>query len=409
MKIWLKYLIGAALGIALSFALSQNSDAAKNIISFCAAVVVRIGRYMVIPLVFTGCASAVFVLRDSKKLIKSTAAVFAAIAASSAMLTVFGTISVLAVKLPRIPISVERIAGAPTLGAKAAVESLFPYSAFESLMDGSCLLPAFVFACLIGAACVSDKAKTKPIIALIDSLSNIFYYIASFIMDIMSVGMIAIAFIWARDFGSMLSLGILTPLILLLTADFLILVCILYPLIFFFICKGHHPFRLLYASLAPMLASFFSGDANYTLPFYIRHGTESLGIRRRINGFSFPLFSIFARGGASLVVSVSFIVILRSYSPLAIPAEDIFWIMGVSFGLSFLLCAHSSGGAYIALAVLCTMYGRGFETVYLLLKPAAVIICAYAAVIDAATVMFGSYLVSFKLKMTEHRDLRHFI
>jgi hypothetical protein len=55
------------------------------------------------------------------------------------------------------------------------------------------------------------------------------------------------------------------------------------------------------------------------------------------------------------------------------------------------------------------MYGRGFEAVYLLLKPAAAIICAYAAAVDAATAMFGSYFVSFKLKLTEHRDLQHFI
>ena len=408
MKIWLKYLIGAALGIGLSFALGEN-PALASAVSFCGVIAVRAGRYMVFPLVLAGGVSAVFVLRDSRQFFKSTLTVFAAVIASTALLTVFGMISVLLVKLPRIPISVEKITNAPSLSAGAAIETLFPYSAFDTLTGGSYLLPVFIFACFIGAACVSDKAKSKPVIALCDSLSNIFYYITSFIMDILPIGMIAIAFTQARDFTSVLSLGILTPLVIMLTADFLIIVCIVYPLIFFFICKGHHPLRLLYASLAPMLAAFFSGDTNYTLPFHIRHGKESLGIRRRINGFAFPLFSIFARGGSAMVVAVSFIVILRSYSPLAISAEDILWIMCVSFALSFLLCAHSAGGAYIALAVLCSMYGRGFETVYLLLKPAAGIICAYAAAVDAATVMFGSYLVSFKLKMTEHRDLRHFI
>jgi Na+/H+-dicarboxylate symporter len=408
MKIWLKYLIGAALGIGLSLALGENT-ALANAVSFFGAIAVRAGRYMVFPLVLAGGVSAVFALRDSKQLFKSTLAVFAAVIASTALLTVFGMISVLLVKLPRIPISVEKITSAPSLSARGIIEALFPHSAFDAFTGGSYLLPVFIFACFIGAACVSDKAKSKPLITLVDSLSNIFYYITSFIMDILPIGMIAIAFTQARDFAAALSLGILTPLVVMLTADFLIIVCVVYPLIFFFICRGHHPFRLLYASLAPMLAAFFSGDTNFALPFLIRHGKESLGIRRRINGFVFPLFSAFARGGSAMAVAVSFIVILRSYSPLAISAEDILWITGVSFALSFLLCAHSSGGAYIALAVLCAMYGRGFENVYLLLKPAAGIICAYAAAIDAATAMFGSYLVSFKLKMTEQRDLRHFI
>jgi Na+/H+-dicarboxylate symporter len=409
MKIWLKCLIGAALGTLLAFAIPQNAVSIRNIIEFCSTITVRIGRYMVVPLVFTGGVSAVFVLRDSKMLFKSVAAVIAAIVAFSLLLTLVGILSVLVVKLPRIPITVERITNSPVLNVKTMIESIFPYSPIEAFLSESFLLPVFALAVLFGAACVSDKSKSKPFIALTDSVSNISYIIQSFITDIMPIGMIAVAFSRASQFFGMVSSRVLAPLIIMLTADFLLVVCLVYPLIFYLLCRGHYPFRPLYASLAPMIAAFFSGDTNYALPFQIRHGTESLGIRRRINGLAFPLFSIFSRGGSALVVSVSFIVILRSYSPLAIRIEDIAWIAATSFGVSFLLCAKSSGGAFIELAVLCGMYGRGFETVYLLLSPAAAVVCAYAAAIDAATVMFGSYLVSFKLKMTEQRDLRHFI
>jgi Na+/H+-dicarboxylate symporter len=409
MKIWLKYLIGVALGVALSFALPSDSAAAHSVFTFLTGFAIRIGRYLVVPLVFTGCASAVFVLRDTKKLVVSTGVIFAVIASSSLLLTIIGMISVLVVRLPRIPITVEKVTDASTLDIREILSAIFPYSPLEALINGSFLLPAVVLACLIGAACVSDKNKSKPVVTLIDALANISYYCMSFIMDIMPIGMIAIACSWSINYFSVIVSGVLTPLIILLTVDFIVVVCVVYPVIFYFGCKGHHPFRLLYASLASIIAAFFSGDTNYALSFHIRHGTESLGVRRRINGFAYPLFSIFARGGSAMVVAVSFVVILHSYSTLRIPFDDILWITFVSFGLSFLLCAHPTGGAYIALTVLCAMYGRGFEAVYLLLKPAAAIICAYAAAIDAATTMFGSYFVSYTLKLSEHRDLRHFI
>ena len=80
------------------------------------------------------------------------------------------------------------------------------------------------------------------------------------------------------------------------------------------------------------------------------------------------------------------------------------WISGTAFFLSFLLGGMSTGGTFIALTVLCTIYGRGMETGYLLLKPAAAIIGSFAALFDAATTMFGSYIVANNTKTIErHR------
>ena len=67
------------------------------------------------------------------------------------------------------------------------------------------------------------------------------------------------------------------------------------------------------------------------------------------------------------------------------------------------------GGTFVALTIMCTTYGRGFEAGYLLLKPVAAIIGAFATAIDAATAMFGSYFVAFKTKSINHYDMRHFI
>ena len=108
-------------------------------------------------------------------------------------------------------------------------------------------------------------------------------------------------------------------------------------------------------------------------------------------------------------MTVSFIVILKSYSSLGIAFSDMLWLVGVAIVLSFFLGRFPSGGAYIALATVCALYGRGFEAGYLILKPAAFFICSIAAAIDALTALMGTYVVARRWDMVNHRDLRFFI
>jgi uncharacterized membrane-anchored protein YitT (DUF2179 family) len=102
-------------------------------------------------------------------------------------------------------------------------------------------------------------------------------------------------------------------------------------------------------------------------------------------------------------------MIWRSYTALAIPFSDVSWVFFMAFGLSFLLGGTPAGGTFILLTIICTKYGKGFETSYLLLQPAAVIMCSFATLLDTATAMFGSYVVSVKTKMVEHHTIHHFI
>ena len=67
------------------------------------------------------------------------------------------------------------------------------------------------------------------------------------------------------------------------------------------------------------------------------------------------------------------------------------------------------GGAFILLTILCEKYGKGFETSFLLLSPASLIICSFATLFDTVTAMFGSYIVAVKTKNIEHHKAINFI
>ena len=56
MKVWVKYLIGLALGLIVALVLPVESAVMSNILSFLTELVIHVGRYVVVPLVF--CVSA---------------------------------------------------------------------------------------------------------------------------------------------------------------------------------------------------------------------------------------------------------------------------------------------------------------------------------------------------------------
>ena len=409
MKIWIKYIIGILLGFFASWIIPFETRTSSETLAFLTELATRFGRYTILPVLFFGVSTAVFKLRNSKNLLRPTFHIVSITVVSAVILVAVGLISILFVKLPHIPISAGKMVVTEPIDIKQLILSLFPYSGFEALLDGMFLLPLFLLAGLAGAGCAVDPIASKPTTNLFDSLARISYNIMAFFVDMLAIGMIAISCTWFLDAQSIFKSGIYTSLIIMLSIDLIIITCIIYPLITFFYCKGSHPFKVLYASICPILVAFFSGDTNLTLPIALRHGHESLGIKRRINAVTYPIFSIFARGGTALVTSICFVLILTSYSKLSVSVSDIFWIAGTSFGLSFILGELPIGGTFTALITMCAMYGRGFETGYLLLKPATFIIGSFAAAIDCATAMFGSYITAYKMKMVENTDLHHFI
>lgn len=409
MKVWLKFLIGSILGAICALVFPFENKALFSFLELVTEIVIRFGRYMVIPLMFFTAVIAFNRLRDTKLLIKTGYWIGGVIVASSFLLTIVGLISILIARIPRIPITVEKIPEIASLHIDDLLKSLFPFSAFDTLNNGTFLLSAYFFAMLVGAASTSDPVLFRPITQLADSLSKLMYTISVIFTEFLAYGMIAILCFWTIKFRTIITSGVFTPMIIMLLIDFVIVAGVAYPLIVRYLCHDPHPYRILYASITSVIAAFFSGDSNLVMQLNIRHCKESLGIRRRINGAIQPLFTVFARGGSALVTTVGFIMIWRSYSSLNIPFTDILWISFTSFGLSFLLGGFPAGGAFVSLTVLCTLYSRSFETGFLLLKPAAPIICSFAAAFDALTAMFGSYIVAVKTKCIEHHGIKHFI
>ena len=411
MKIWLKYFIGIALGVTFALVAGAENTLFVQAANFLSKAAIQFGRYALYPAVFFGFTLSIFELRENRSLLKVAVITSLIICGAALLLSCIGLLSVLIHTPARIPIFVEGISDVQVLGVKESLLQLLPSSSFEALINGTYILPLCIFGGFAGAGCAVDRNIAKPTITLIDSLARISYAVMVFFVDMFVFGMVAVSAYWVIKFHEMLLTAVFADFMILLLINLLVIALIVYPVLLKIFCRDINPYRVLYASLAPMLAAFFSQDTHVALTVLLRHSNESLSVRRRISSVALPVFSIFGRAGSALVITVSFVVILKSYSinVFRIAFNDIFWRVGYASLFSCFLGRFPAGGTYIALTSLCMLYGRGFESGYLILRPAAFFIGSVAAAINALTAITGTYITAYQFNLAGKKDLRFFI
>jgi len=409
MKVWLKLLIGSILGIIIGILLPDNSAIMEKM-AWLGELAIRIGRYVLAPVLVFSLTIAVYELRQDGQFWSLVLKTLAVIVLSSVFVIAVGILATLIFPPSRIPILIEEQTEAISLYTANNILNIFPSNMFAAVLsDGLNLLPAYVFAFFLGMGLSYDRNYTKPVISLVDSLSRIFYHIASFFSEILGLVMIVLSAYWALRFHTVLRADIFRDLILLLGILSVVLGFGILPLFLYLLKPKTNPWVVLYGCLSQALAAFFSGDINFTLPVVFRHMKENLGTRRRSNTIAVAFFAVFGRAGSAMVAASAFIVIINSYSSLGISIKDIFVIAGSALLISFLLASHPGDGAFIALAVLCQGYGRGFEAGYLILKPMAFFLIAAGTFLDIMICSIAVYAISRSSGFQEDKDLRSFI
>jgi Na+/H+-dicarboxylate symporter len=410
MKVWLKLLIGSLLGVLLGFLLPYENQKVLEILGLLEDLVIRIGRYTVVPLLVFSLTIAIYELRQDGQFWRLVFRSFLVMLGTTIFVIAAGIIVTLIFPPARIPILIEEQVEPVSLSVSQGLLDLFPSNMFSALVSGGVyLLPVCIFAFFLALGLFYDRNYTKPVISLIDSCSRIFYHIASFFSEVLGIGIIILGAYWAVRHHGALRADVFRELIMLLGIFSAVLGLGILPLFLYFLKPKTNPWVQFYGSLGPALAAFFSGDINFTLPLLLRHVKENLGARRRSNTITLSLFAGFGRAGSAMVAAVAFIVIIKSYSSLGVTFADVLSIGLRAVLVSFLLVRHSGDAAYTALAVLCLGYGRGFEAGYLILKPLAFYLIAIGTFLDVMIASFSTYALAKISGFQEDKDIRHFI
>jgi aerobic C4-dicarboxylate transport protein len=392
MKIWLKLLIGAVVGVLLAVILPATTGII-SVFDFLSELFVRIGRFMVFPMVFFSLCIGTYELTREKR----TAAVYRQsvvyLLGACALLAVIGVLSCVIVSPTRIPIPVEEAEPVARITLPELLLSLFPANLF-TVFSGSAdvMLPLMVLGIIIGFSMDFDNVAPRVLIQIADSLSRTFYHINALVSEVIAIGLIALSASLILELR-LHDLSAFRQLITILSVDTIVVVFGVFPLLLYWLGDKEPPYRWVYAALGPAIAGFVSGDVTLALGQLTRHGKESFGVPRTVGSAVYPLAAFFGRAGTALVSGVTFVLILRSYSSLELGILEVLWVMLMTFLVSLILGSAPGSGTLVALSVLCSLYGKGRQDGFLIVKPVMPLLVAYGAFLDVLTAAFTGLLV----------------
>ena len=406
MKIWIKLLIGSLIGLAAGFFIPVQ---AQGLFDSVSSLLVGIGRYALFPFIFFSLGIGTSELRQEKRLLRVYFSVFKYLVLAAGLLIIIGTLSVLVFPPERIPITIEADRAFTPVSVIDGLKTVFPRNLFAVFFgSGDFLLPVVVLAFLLGLNMDFDRQLTRPVVQLFDSLSRIFYHLNSLIVELFAIALIAIA-AGRISHLSHAELGMYKQIIIIVAVDVVVVAFGVFPGALYLMGIRENPYRWLYASIGPAIAGLFTGDQYISLGIVSKHGKESLGVPRMVGSAVYPLFAILGRAGTAMVATVSFILILRSYSSLEITFLQTLWVMFFSFVVSFILGAMPGNGAFFAIFMLCSLYAKGLQEGYLILKTIAPLLVSFGAFIDVLTSAFVSLLIAREENVWTEVEAENFI
>jgi Na+/H+-dicarboxylate symporter len=406
MKIWIKLLIGSLIGLAAGFFIPVQAQGFFDSVS---SLLIGIGRYALFPFIFFSLGIGTSELRQEKRLLRVYFSVFKYLVLSAGLLIIIGTLSVLVFPPERIPITIEADRAFSAVSVIDGLKVIFPRNLFAVFFgSGDFLLPIVVLSFLLGLNMDFDRQLTRPVVQLFDSLSRIFYHLNSLIVELFAIALIAIAAARISHL-SHADLGMYKQIIIIVAVDVVVVAFGVFPGALYLMGIRENPYRWLYAAIGPAIAGLFTGDTYVSLGIVTKHGKESLGVPRMVGSAVYPLFAILGRAGTAMVSTVSFILILRSYSSLEITFLQTLWVMFFSFVVSFILGAMPGNGAFYAIFMLCSLYAKGLQEGYLILRTIAPLLVSFGAFIDVLSSAFVSLLIAREENVWTEVEIENFI
>lgn len=385
MKTPYQYLLGISIGIGAGLLLKPSEpllNALQSVVDMC----LRIGRYIVFPLVFFSLPVAVTKLRRKKQLFKAFrfSASYAIIA--SLLLTLLGALVFLVVDLDRLPFLPGEPPDIITYDLKRVLSEIFNQNSFRSLVGNpSFLLPLVFPAFLLGWYMYYDKAIAEPTFNFFDSINRLLYRINRRLMSLMPIIIAVFTATMLIESKLILDFKSFLPFLATIFAVCFLLIGVIYPLVMRAMLGRGYSWRVLAGLTGALLSCFISGSPLFNYGNLTLHLKENLNVPRHNAALIMPLYMMFARAGTAMLSAICMLIVIRSYSSLEVTYFQFTWIVIFSFLISFTLPANPNLGVVSALILLCSLYGRGLDEGWMILAPIFPLLTMLSSVLDSAT------------------------
>lgn len=397
MKLWLKYLLAMFVGILLGVFLPTYGGDTLRIFEKLFTHTIHIGRYLVFPLLFFTIVIGSFDLWVNKRFFHVYGRMIAYSFISALVLAILGAV-IIAIAFPGpVPIIIEgaEIEFPPSLSDQILM--LFPKNFFQIFTDsGNFLLPIILFAVFFGVALLYHRSFSKPLVETFEGISKILHSMNRVVLEVLSLGIFFMAAYRIIQLKDMVDLELFSRLLLIILVTTIVVIFVFIPVLLYFLGnRRHSPYTWLFATLPVALSALLSGDNYFTVSSTVAVLNKNMGSDTKITSAMTALGAVFSRSGVAMITSISFILILRSYSSLGITFSEYLWVIMSSVLISFMLGTTPGNGILVSLAIISGWYARGLEESFLILLPAAPILFSLSVLLDTMVILFNCQLVMY--------------
>lgn len=216
------------------------------------------------------------------------------------------------------------------------------------------------------------------------------------VLEVLSLGIFFMAAYRIIQLKDMVDLELFSRLLLIILVTTIVVIFVFIPVLLYFLGdRRNSPYTWLFATLPVALSALLSGDNYFTVSSTVAVLNKNMGSDTKITSAMTALGAVFSRSGVAMITSISFILILRSYSSLGITFSEYLWVIMSSVLISFMLGTTPGSGILVSLAIISGWYARGLEESFLILLPAAPVLFSLSVLLDTMVILFNCQLVMY--------------
>ena len=235
---------------------------------------------------------------------------------------------------------------------------IFPDNIFEALSANN-ILPTMLFALLLSAAIVSIGDKGRPLVDVINSLSEAVFRLLSIIMETSPIGVMSLMAFSIAQYGTGLFMAIGKYILCCWLACIAVYIIVFLIPVLLYTKIDAKRFLLACGEIALMTLSTTSSAA--TLPTTIRVSTEDLGVPAAISDFTLPLgCTINMCGGACSFCCLA--IFVSDFYELNIPLAQ-FAAMAIVATLINMAAPGIPGGGIVLMTSFLTIFNLPIDLI----------------------------------------------
>lgn len=331
-KLWVKVLIGLALGALTGWLISPSLGVVPEKISIPLAnwlvlpgtLFLKLVQMIMIPLILASIVTGI-INAGGEQLKKMGARLGIYFIATTLVSVVLGTVLVLLIRpgqfmnettaykeieLPTTEISTEQVSGSVFSRIPDAIAQLLPENPLASMVNGE-MLPIVLFSILVGISLIAlTEQQRNPVVILLSSVQEVCMTIVKWAMRLVPYAVFGLIAQLVMSVGMSSLSGIGMYVITVLIG--LLILLLMYMMIVAFIGR-RNPITFLKEIRDVQLLAFSTTSSAAVMPLSIKTAQNKLGISKSISNFLIPVGATINMDGTALYQCISTVFIAQVY------------------------------------------------------------------------------------------------